>query len=220
MGLNKILRNSVVTIGILGIMNYTPQPNLVYSKNDKGEISSYKPYKISGNSMRPTLYTEDQVLVDFGKTTKNKGDIFVFMNEGDSSLSKFLGIFGIGKETLVKRIYGTPGDIIEYCSSGDSCHTKMECYISGACMTQEDCPTNCNLERITLDDDEYFMVGDNVLESVDSREFGPINKSDLIGKVSKIIKGTSEDFRKSHPPTPVALSGTTLTNWTAYHFRR
>ncbi len=40
------------------------------------------------------------------------------------------------------------------------------------------------VKRITnFNKDKYFVVGDNLQSSTDSRTFGPINKSDIIGKI-------------------------------------
>jgi signal peptidase I len=35
---------------------------------------------------------------------------------------------------------------------------------------------------------EYFVLGDNLLSSIDSRHFGKINKKDIIGQVFKVYK--------------------------------
>jgi len=38
-------------------------------------------------------------------------------------------------------------------------------------------------KSITLGDDEYFVMGDNSERSFDSRYFGPIKRSSILGKV-------------------------------------
>lgn len=46
------------------------------------------------------------------------------------------------------------------------------------------------VKRITrIDKENYFITGDNLKESTDSRTFGPISKRDIIGKVVYIAKG-------------------------------
>lgn len=40
-----------------------------------------------------------------------------------------------------------------------------------------------DMTKITLDEDEYFVMGDNRSFSYDSRAFGPIHRKDLIGRV-------------------------------------
>lgn len=39
-----------------------------------------------------------------------------------------------------------------------------------------------------IHDRKYFVEGDNKKESTDSRSFGPVNKSEIIGKVVFIVR--------------------------------
>ena len=43
--------------------------------------------------------------------------------------------------------------------------------------------TTSDVDKIELGEDEYFILGDNRLISKDSRYFGPVTKSEIIGKV-------------------------------------
>lgn len=43
-------------------------------------------------------------------------------------------------------------------------------------------------------DREYFVEGDNKQQSTDSRNFGPIDKSEIVGKVIYIVRVTSENI--------------------------
>ena len=43
---------------------------------------------------------------------------------------------------------------------------------------------------------QVFVTGDNKEESTDSKRFGPIGKSEIIGKVVYIVRATSENIQK------------------------
>ena len=43
------------------------------------------------------------------------------------------------------------------------------------------------IASVTLKDDEYFLAGDNRPGSSDSRSWGPVTRSDILGRVSFII---------------------------------
>lgn len=38
-------------------------------------------------------------------------------------------------------------------------------------------------KEISLSSDEIFVLGENLKESIDSREYGPLNKNQIIGKI-------------------------------------
>lgn len=84
-------------------------------------------------------------------------------------------------EFLNKRILGLPGEKIEI--------KEMTVYIDGI---EYDDPYKADKEwsddlTIHLKTDEYFVVGDNRDDSLDSRIFGPITKNEIISKIIKIV---------------------------------
>lgn len=74
----------------------------------------------------------------------------------------------------VKRIVAKEGDVITlYNGSVMKNGIELQAY-------------NCELDiaqEYTLAADQYFVVGDNYKASIDSRDFGPIMRKDIIGKV-------------------------------------
>ncbi len=100
---------------------------------------------------------------------------------------------------LVKRIIGLPGDTIQmsnfYASvmPQDSTvfyreqelisHSYTLLSSSQAKGWKEDFPLTGNLEVITLNDNEFFLLGDNRPASYDSRTWGPLSGDRIFGKV-------------------------------------
>jgi len=130
-----------------------------------------QPFIVSGASMFPTFETGDYLVVDqisynFDKPTR--GDVIIFKYPNDTS--KF----------FIKRIIGLPGEIIEiegtkvYIVGDDGKrHELSEPYIT---LQREEF-----IEK-KLASDEYFVMGDNRLASLDSRNWGPLKENFIIGK--------------------------------------
>ncbi|HEU5089549.1 MAG TPA: signal peptidase I, partial [Roseiflexaceae bacterium] len=83
-------------------------------------------------------------------------------------------------EPLIKRVIGVPGDTISI-QGGQVFVNGMlldEPYVHGLLT---DCSNVCG--SVMLCADQYFVMGDNRTVSVDSREFGPISGSAIVGRV-------------------------------------
>lgn len=82
---------------------------------------------------------------------------------------------------MVKRIIGLPGEHIEY--------KDNILYVDGKKISDSRSPStkDFKLESIgydTIPKDMYLVLGDNRTNSSDSRTFGLVKKSDIIGKVN------------------------------------
>ena len=126
--------------------------------------------------MKPTLLIGDRILVDklsvdFG--TINRGDVVVFKappNVGQDCSDAVTD--------LVKRVIGIPGD--QLMSKGNTI------YVNGAPLRENWPhfePLGSGIENVTVPAGQYFMMGDNHFNSCDSRTWGTVPRSDIIGKV-------------------------------------
>lgn len=131
-------------------------------------------YYVSGPSMEETLHQNERIVVNklayrFGSV--HRFDIIVFdrMNEDH--------------DDLVKRVIGLPGDTVEL----EDCVVTINGEILNETYLNEDGRTNCgsgDMPLVSLARDTYFVMGDNRSESLDSRAFGPIEKSSIVGRVT------------------------------------
>ncbi len=92
-----------------------------------------------------------------------------------------------GSDLLIKRIIGIPGDtihirnnVITVTDSKDVNIPFDESYLMTGAITQT---WNNKSGDIKLGRDQYYILGDNRRESVDSRHFGPILRKDILGAV-------------------------------------
>lgn len=129
--------------------------------------------KNSGDSMRPAVLDGDIVLVNrmiYDASKPKRGDIIVFKPNGNENARSY-----------IKRIIGLPGETVQI--------KDGEIYIGGEKLEEkyettaiEDAGTAS--EEITLDGDEYFVLGDNRRNSEDSRmaDIGNVKRSEIEGK--------------------------------------
>lgn len=128
---------------------------------------------VVGQSMSPTLVSGDEILVNrfvYKVTDPKRGDIIVFLPNGNEKSHYY-----------VKRVIGVPGDTVLI--QNGAVYINGEVYkeeIETAAIEEAGLAS----EEITLDSDEYFVLGDNRNNSEDSRyaNIGNIKKDYIIGK--------------------------------------
>ena len=129
---------------------------------------------IPSGSMEPTLHTGDRILVNklsvrFG--TINVGDIIVFKAPASEHCGD--GNF----PDLVKRVIGLPGDVMT--SKGNTV------YVNGHPLKEPWTyfhTLSPQIKQVTVPANNYFVMGDNRANSCDSRYWGTVPRSDIIGK--------------------------------------
>jgi len=148
------------------------------------------PARIDGSSMNPTLEDGEAVWlwkwVRFNSSWPNYGDVVATLAPPNRPpYSVETGIFGLERRTqFVKRVVGKPGDVLEL-RGGDL-------YRNGLRVTEKYTSSEVaafSSAKVILKPDEYYVLGDNrrLGESMDSRFFGPVRRSDLLGGVSAVI---------------------------------
>ena len=93
--------------------------------------------------------------------------------------------FYVNGQESIKRIYGMPGETITI-SNGNL-------YVNDIQLENEDLKNSLSSnidQNVKLGDDEYYVLGDNLDSSKDSRasDVGNISKKNIIGKVWFIVR--------------------------------
>jgi signal peptidase I len=159
-----------------------------------------KPYRIPSESMLPTLHVNQRILVDrigmhFG--SPHVGDIVVFHPPRDFTdcADSGQGIAVVGRfdakgcdvqqsspssQTFVKRVVGVGGDRLSIVDGHVIRNGKREAdRYTLACVGQDSCDFP---GTIVVPRGDFYMMGDNRPDSEDSRFWGPVPKSWIIGK--------------------------------------
>ena len=143
-------------------------------------IYVFQPYIVDGQSMEPNLHNKDILVVErmsYYLHQPERGDIVIFYPPGT------------GRETYVKRIIGLPGEKIQITPNGVLVNDRRlpEEYLSSTAANRTFRDTNSPAGKpLVLKDDEYFLMGDNREHSSDSRNWGQIKKSAIVGKTELV----------------------------------
>lgn len=131
-------------------------------------------FYIPSGSMEPTLKVGDRIIVSKLSVqwgTIHRGDILVFKAPPSEHC-------GAPVTDLVKRVIGLPGDHLT--SRGNTI------YVNGSPLKETWThyePLGTPIGNVTVPANSYFMMGDNHPDSCDSRMWGSVPRSDVIGKV-------------------------------------
>ena len=154
----------------------------------------FQSYQVNGPSMETTLQNNDRLIVwklprTWARITKhayvpNRGDVVIF---NEPVAAEELGL-GAGKQ-LIKRVIGLPGERVVVKDGTitvyNNQHPKGFSPDKTMDYNKDDIiPETSGSLDITVPDDQIFVSGDNRPDSLDSRSFGPVPLSDVVGKLA------------------------------------
>ena len=127
------------------------------------------PIKVNGMSMYDTLDGSEIMLLWRQKKIQRYDIVVADLIENDKKV-----------DTIIKRVYGLPGETIK-CEDGIlyiNDHKIEDAYAYGK---------TDDFRAVTLQKDEYFILGDNREISLDSHIFGPEKKENIKGVADFIL---------------------------------
>lgn len=136
-------------------------------------------FYVPSTSMYPTIKAGDRIVVDklsFDFHSVERGDIIVFRTPPNEQ--KACG--GSPVPDLVKRVIGLPGETLWA--------RKGVVYVDGKILPEPWLPKSRSAYTFNFGPDKvpsgrYFVMGDNREDSCDSRVWGPITRSSIVGEV-------------------------------------
>lgn len=128
----------------------------------------FTPIRVNGPSMNNTLKDKDIMILD--EISYRFSDIERF----DIVVVKY------NNEYIIKRVIGLPGDRIKY--------KDNKLYVNDKFVKEDfSHKETSDFDEVLVEDDSYFVLGDNRSDSLDSRIIGSISKNDIKGKTSFTI---------------------------------
>ncbi len=143
----------------------------------------FQPFIVSGSSMEPNFSNGQYLVIDeisYHFSDPHRGDVVVLHYPKDP------------KQFFIKRIIGLPGEKVKIDNGRviiiNAAHpdgiTLDETYLPTQGLSYPHDPAIVGGNNIlTLGPDQYFMMGDNRLASSDSRDWGVLTRSGMVGKV-------------------------------------
>jgi signal peptidase I len=133
-----------------------------------------QPFIVHGSSMEPTFFTQDYLIIDeLSYHFRNPDRYEVIVLKAPNHPNQY----------YIKRIIGLPNETVEInnkeVSIIEPSGKKIDLQEN---FLPEGTVTSGNL-TITLNPEQYFVLGDNRVASYDSRNWGPFNKNLIVGKV-------------------------------------
>ncbi|MDP5133936.1 MAG: signal peptidase I [Paraglaciecola sp.] len=140
----------------------------VYIFVSLGGVGRYFVIKADGYSSCPNLCNGEHAVVSPRTDNVIRGDFVLFELEDGRHYAK--------------RVHGIPGDSMAVC--GDMVFVNGVNYqFSDKWNINKIDEIKCSslIDYSTLNEDEYYVLGDNLISSIDSRSFGPIKRNNLKG---------------------------------------
>lgn len=146
----------------------------------------FQQYYIDGPSMQTTLMPQDRVLVNkmsYKLHDIHRGDVIVFDRVTNETQH----------DDLIKRVMGLPGETLEI----RSCIVYVdgvqvdEPYLNPEQTSQIEpsarCGSHTDMAPLVVPEHMVFVMGDNRVQSFDSRDFGPIDTDKVRGRAFVVI---------------------------------
>jgi signal peptidase I len=145
-------------------------------------------FYISGPSMETTLLENNRVLVNklsYRLHSIHRGDVVVFDRVTTSDGS-------VAHDDLIKRVVAISNDTIEIkdCKVYVNAVLVDEAYLNKEDVSQKSAVERCRVGQMAkqiIPENKIFVMGDNRPDSFDSRSFGPISESLVVGRAFAIV---------------------------------
>lgn len=162
---SDLLINAVTIVGLVILIRYV----------------FISPFEIKGESMEPNFHSDDLLIVDkFSKHFQDykRGDVIVLIPPTDT------------KQYYVKRVIGLPGEkvqfkngkVIVFNDENPDGYTLLEDYLPADFST-----FGQTSEPVEIPENNYFALGDNREHSNDSRYWGSLPRSNIVGKAWVVL---------------------------------
>ena len=133
----------------------------------------FQPFFVKGQSMEPNFHNSDYLIIDeltYRFKAPERGDVIVFKYPNNPS------------QKYIKRIIGLPDETIEIQNNQIIISKYLDTMVLDESEYLASSVSTLGTVKITLSEDEYFVMGDNRTASSDSRKWGVLPEDNIIGR--------------------------------------
>jgi signal peptidase I len=150
---------------------------VVYLALDKEAFLGFATYRIPSGAMEPTIRVGEMIAADTRPTTVanlKPGDVAILVLDPSNDIH------------FVKRIVAGPGAHVQITPEGLVVDGRLQAreHTQGSDTLQE---RWMKYSDVTLQNDQFYVLGDNRGNSIDSRTEGPVNRANFRGKATTIF---------------------------------
>jgi signal peptidase I len=168
---------SVPMAATIGAMAIVVAAVLLQSTNQLNPLAAFRAFRISSGSMCPTLCEGDRIIADvrgFRSQEPQRGEVVMFLFDRESTLH-------------VKRIVAVGGDKVantqaDLVVNGSPIRLPISACGTSIVKTSSELQPSANVRKLRIPSQQFFVVGDDLGHSYDSRFYGAIDASRLRGK--------------------------------------
>lgn len=157
-----------------------------------GVFMTFGAVRMSSQVMAPTIQTGNRAIYQRGTGGIVRGDVVVVRVPGDDGV-------------LVRRVIGLPGDRVACCDSAGRVTVDGEALNEGY-LPPGTAPSQVTFAA-TLAPGQVWVMGDNRAIAVDSRTFGPLPMSDILGWVFQVSRSGFGDNTQLRVPVAFTADG-------------
>lgn len=139
----------------------------------------FQPFVVEGSSMEGNFHNGEYLFIEkvsYKLKAPKRGDVIVFRYPRDV------------RYNYIKRVIGLPGETVQIKNGYVYIDGELlkERYLKNEEGTFVDGNRELNYE-VTLEQKQYFVMGDNRAHSSDSREWGPLDERFVIGRSALVL---------------------------------
>ena len=139
----------------------------------------FQPFMVRGSSMEPNYHSSDYLIIDelsYRLRDPQRGEVIVFQYPLNPSYRYIKRIIGLPGETITIK----DGEVSISRADGEPQKIDETMYLSEKTM---EAFKVVNYGPLTLDNNDYFVMGDNRMNSSDSRTWGVLPIKNITGRV-------------------------------------